>query len=112
MELEQRTTVRPIEPRMSDVGGVLGLESGTVRLVEYNPRWPGLFSAEARRILDGCRGLPLTLEHVGGTSIPGMCAKPVLDIVAGRPPRPAPAGYNAAPAHGGYLHRRGQGVPG
>src|SRR3989442_5393986 len=96
MELEQRTTVRPIEPRMSDVGGVLGLESGTVRLVEYNPRWPGLFSAEARRILDGCRGLPLTLEHVGGTSIHGMCAKPVLDIVAGRPAGSATEGYIAA----------------
>jgi GrpB-like predicted nucleotidyltransferase (UPF0157 family) len=61
----------------------LGLESGVVRVVEYDARWPELFAAERQRIRDRCRRLALRLEHVGGTSVPGMCAKPILDIAAG-----------------------------
>lgn len=52
------------------------------------------------------------LEHAGGTSIPGMCAKPVLDIVAGRPAHAAGPDYVAALERAGYAHRGEQGVPG
>ena len=58
----------------------LGLESGVVRLVEYDSRWPELFEAEAERLRPVAERLSLVLEHVGSTSIPGLCAKPVLDI--------------------------------
>jgi GrpB-like predicted nucleotidyltransferase (UPF0157 family) len=74
----------------------LGLESGVVRLIEYDARWPGLFSAEGQRIRQDYDPLSLHLEHVGGTSIPGMCAKPVLDIVAGRPRGTPAQAYVAA----------------
>ncbi len=90
----------------------LGLESGVVRLVEYDARWPALFAAEEQRIRDKCGTLPLRLEHVGGTSIPGMCAKPVLDIVAGRPQGSQVQDYLSALARAGYEHRGEQGVPG
>jgi GrpB-like predicted nucleotidyltransferase (UPF0157 family) len=90
----------------------LGLESGTVRLVEYDHRWPALFAAERQRIEAACVGLALRLEHVGGTSIPGMCAKPVLDIAAGRPPGASPALYVVAFERAGYEHRGEQGLPG
>ena len=90
----------------------LGLESGVVRLVEYDARWPPLFAAEQQRIRDECGNLALKLEHVGGTSIPGMCAKPVLDIAAGRPRDTSTQDYVAALEQAGYEHRGEQGVPG
>jgi GrpB-like predicted nucleotidyltransferase (UPF0157 family) len=90
----------------------LGLESGVVRLVEYDARWPALFAAEERRIREHCATLALRLEHVGGTSIPGMWAKPVLDIAAGRPSGTSLQDYVAAFTRAGYQHRGERGVPG
>ena len=90
----------------------LGLESGVVRLVDYDARWPALFVSERQRIFDQAGALALRLEHVGGTSIPGMCAKPVLDIAAGRPPGSSPRDYVAALERAGYEDRGERGVPG
>jgi len=90
----------------------LGLESGVVRLVEYDARWPALFAAEAQRICDQCTALALRLEHIGGTSIQGMCAKPVVDIAAGRPCDTSLEDYVAALEQASYEHRGERGVPG
>jgi GrpB-like predicted nucleotidyltransferase (UPF0157 family) len=90
----------------------LGLESGVVGLVEYDARWPALFAAEQRRILDACGSLALQLEHIGGTSISGMPAKPVLDIAAGRPSDIAVQEYVAVLQRAGYAHRGDRGVAG
>lgn len=90
----------------------LGLESGVVRLVEYDARWPALFTAERQRIRDQSRQLALRLEHVGGTSIPGMCSKPVLDIAAGRPHATTTRDYIATLEQAGYECCGERGVPG
>lgn len=59
----------------------LGLESGIVRLVPYDPRWPLLFE-EAKGELELVLGeRALGIHHVGSTAIPGLCAKPVLDLL-------------------------------
>ena len=97
---------------MSMMADALGLESGVVRLVEYDSRWPALFAAEQQRIRDECGPLALTLEHIGGTSIPGMWAKPILDIAAGRPSDASTQDYVAALTRAGYEHRGERGVPG
>jgi len=60
----------------------LGLARGTVRLVPYDPAWRDLFLAEAARLRAALGGRVLAIEHVGSTSIPGMDAKPVLDMMA------------------------------
>ncbi|HEY8489384.1 MAG TPA: GrpB family protein [Dehalococcoidia bacterium] len=52
-----------------------------VTLVEYDPRWPALFDREAGRIRAALGERALRVEHVGSTSVPGLCAKPVIDIV-------------------------------
>ena len=83
----------------------LGLERGVVRLAEYDARWPDLFIAEQQRIRGQCSELALRLEHVGGTSIPGMCAKPVLDIAAGRPPEASIQDCVALLERAAYEHR-------
>lgn len=92
--------------------GGLGLEPGVVRVVEYDARWPSLFAAEAERIQAAIGALALRLEHVGGTSIPGMCSKPVLDIAAGRPAEASLRDCAAALERAGYAHRGERGVPG
>ncbi len=90
----------------------LGLESGVVRLVDYDERWPTLFAAEAARIRTAVSALPVRLEHVGSTAVPGLCAKPVLDIVAGHPSS-SPALTYVVPLEGaGYQHRGDAGIPG
>jgi GrpB-like predicted nucleotidyltransferase (UPF0157 family) len=60
----------------------LGLEPQAARLVEYDPRWPELFDAEAGRLREVLGARIGAVEHIGSTSIPGMPAKPVLDLMA------------------------------
>jgi GrpB-like predicted nucleotidyltransferase (UPF0157 family) len=53
-----------------------------VEIVPYDPRWPILFDEEAKRlraILDP--SLIVGLEHFGSTAIPGLSAKPIIDIL-------------------------------
>jgi GrpB-like predicted nucleotidyltransferase (UPF0157 family) len=74
-----------------------------------------LFQSEAARILDAvaAAGLPeLTLEHVGSTAVPGLAAKPILDIAAGYTGDIAYSTYIAVLASLGYLYRGDGGVPG
>jgi len=59
---------------------MLGLPSGTVRVCPYTPEWRQAFLEEQAR-LHACLGVyVLDIQHVGSTSIPGMIAKPILDI--------------------------------
>ncbi|MFD5248719.1 GrpB family protein [Amycolatopsis sp. NPDC058340] len=55
--------------------------NSTVTLAEYDPEWPGLFDREAKRIRGILGERALVLEHVGSTSVPGLCAKPIIDIM-------------------------------
>ena len=94
----------------------LGLESGTVRVVPYDDAWPALFAAEAARIGAVLAGrphpLPLELEHVGSTAVPGLVAKPILDVAVGRPALGALDPYVEAIAAAGYTYRGEHGIPG
>lgn len=54
---------------------------GPVHLSAYDPAWPGMFTREARRIRGLLREGVLVLEHVGSTSVPGLCAKPIIDML-------------------------------
>lgn len=92
----------------------LGLESGIVRLVSYDPAWPSLFAAEAERLqkLFAGAGLAVTLEHTGSTAIPGLAAKPILDILGGYPKGATVTEYIAVLTAAGYVHRGEQGILG
>src|SRR5580693_10293070 len=54
---------------------------GAVLLADYDPGWPGLFEREAARIRAALGDRVLRLEHIGSTSVPGLAAKPVIDIL-------------------------------
>ena len=92
----------------------LGLESGMVRVVEYDPTWPDLFTKEAERVraVVDAADLPLTLEHSGSTSVPGLAAKPIIDILAGYPEGALIHNYIEALQAAGYTYRGEQGIPG
>ncbi|MCZ7528085.1 MAG: GrpB family protein [Acidimicrobiia bacterium] len=51
-----------------------------IELVPPDPAWPERFAAEAARIRAALGPLALRIDHVGSTSIPGLAAKPVVDI--------------------------------
>ena len=52
-----------------------------LRWSSTNPQWPEHFDREAERIGHVLGDRALLLEHVGSTSVPGLCAKPIIDIV-------------------------------
>jgi GrpB-like predicted nucleotidyltransferase (UPF0157 family) len=49
-------------------------------LVEYDPLWPTLFEQAAEQIREALRDAALQIHHVGSTSVPGLVAKPLIDI--------------------------------
>lgn len=57
-----------------------------VALAEYDPAWPAMYEAEAARLREALPlGLILVMEHFGSTAIPGLIAKPVIDILVAVP---------------------------
>ena len=61
---------------MSDAGPVL------LHLVDYDPSWPPRFEAEREQLLEVLRPwIAGPVEHVGSTAIPGLSAKPIIDIM-------------------------------
>jgi GrpB-like predicted nucleotidyltransferase (UPF0157 family) len=60
-----------------------GLPPGMVFLTEPSPLWPALFTREADRLAAALGSRVLAIEHYGSTSIPGIRAKPVIDLLVG-----------------------------
>ena len=54
-----------------------------VTLHEYSPAWPVAFDAERERLLLRFPGVFVDVQHIGSTSVPGLAAKPIIDILAG-----------------------------
>lgn len=60
-----------------------GLRPTSVELVDYDPSWPARFAEAADRIRAVVGSRLRLIEHIGSTSVPGLIAKPVIDIVIG-----------------------------
>ncbi len=54
-----------------------------IRLVPYDPDWPGRFAEEYRVLAAIFSGVEAVIEHIGSTAVPGLAAKPVIDIMVG-----------------------------
>jgi len=77
---------------------------GAIEVHDYDPRWPVLFDEERRR-LRCVFGPALPIEHMGSTSVPGLAAKPIIDILVGVPSLPkAKAIYMEALLALGYTY--------
>ncbi len=64
---------------------MLGLKRHTVRVVAHRPEWHELFEREQRALLERVGHLVLDVQHVGSTAVPGLDAKPILDVAAAVP---------------------------
>ena len=51
-----------------------------LRIVPYDPKWPAAFQAEALRLRQALGTLAVRIEHNGSTAVPGLAAKPIIDI--------------------------------
>src|SRR3972149_1448101 len=62
---------------------MIGLPSGQVSIEDYTGEWLEAFEEERDRLVAAGGLLAIAIEHVGSTSVPGLCAKPVIDIAIG-----------------------------
>jgi GrpB-like predicted nucleotidyltransferase (UPF0157 family) len=60
-----------------------GVPHRKVVLVPHNASWAHMYAAERDSILSKCNDMILAIEHVGSTSIPGIHAKPIIDLAVG-----------------------------
>src|SRR5262245_61442127 len=63
------------------VGTVAPLAGGKIVIVDYDPEWPALFEREAARLRAALGPKALLVEHAGSTSVPGLAAKPRIDVI-------------------------------
>ena len=67
----------------SDCSTALGLKRGKVKLAAYDPIWKVFFEEEKRLLEKTFGNIIIAIEHVGSTAIPGISAKPIIDINVG-----------------------------
>jgi GrpB-like predicted nucleotidyltransferase (UPF0157 family) len=87
-----RTRVGPVTPH-----------NAPINLAEYDPGWPALFTREASRIRTILGVGAVLVEHVGSTSVPGLAAKPIIDIVLAVPDSADEAAYAPGLTAAGYV---------
>ena len=85
--------------------GELAAHSGKIPLAPYDSRWPEQFRREEEKIRRALGDAALAVEHVGSTSVPGLCAKPILDILLLVADAAQESGYAPALKKVGYILR-------
>ena len=88
----------------------LGLEQGVNRLVAPNPLWPQAFLEEAARIRAALGNSALAIEHYGSTAVPGLRAKPIIDLLIGVADIDDGLSFIEPMATLGYDYAGGQGI--
>jgi GrpB-like predicted nucleotidyltransferase (UPF0157 family) len=78
------------------------LHSAPITLVDYDPEWPSLFEREDRRIRAALGDTVLQLDHTGSTSVPGLAAKPCIDMTMIVPDSSDESSYVPALEAAGY----------
>ena len=58
-----------------------GVEKREIVIVDYNPLWPEKFQKHAEILSRALGTKALSIEHIGSTSVPGLAAKPIIDII-------------------------------
>ncbi len=68
------------EIRAATVGDLVPHDA-TIHLADPDPEWPALYEREAARLREALGPTALDVQHVGSTSVPGLAAKPVIDMI-------------------------------
>ena len=83
------------------------VHNAPIQLMDYDAQWPALFIREANRVRAALGDRVLMLEHVGSTSVPGLAAKPIIDLILAVADSANEAEYVPAMESAGYvLHIR------
>lgn len=90
------------DPRMDEHESLIAAINEEVKLHEYDELWPSLYEAERQRLLLLLPGTFVDIQHIGSTSIPGMLAKPIIDILAGVDSMETARGLSAKLCSSGY----------
>ena len=98
-------TVRPRRPDVEEVDLVGGIEIRELEVVGYDDRWPGIFAEHEKRLRAALPATVVEIEHIGSTSVPGLAAKPIIDIVVTVDDITAEEDYLAALLEAGYVLR-------
>jgi GrpB-like predicted nucleotidyltransferase (UPF0157 family) len=83
-----------------------------VTLVPYDPTWAAAFAEERARLAATVDVTPGSLEHIGSTAVPGLTAKPIIDMMLGVPALPPDPDLLARLENNGYENLGEAGVPG
>jgi GrpB-like predicted nucleotidyltransferase (UPF0157 family) len=83
--------------------GELRPHAAPILLVDYDPAWPGLFERENARIRAALGERAVQLEHTGSTSVPGLAAKPCIDMTLVVPDSSDEASYASDLEAAGYV---------
>ena len=92
-ELEQRR-----------IGGPMPL-TGPIELRDYDPGWPERYAEQATRLREALGERVIRLQHVGSTSVPGLAAKPIIDIALEVPDSTDEPAYVSDLEAAGYVLR-------
>ena len=76
---------------------------GRIQLDDYNPAWPNVYASEERRLREVLGQRAGRVEHVGSTSVPGLAAKPIIDMVLEVPDSSDEAAYVPDLQAAGYV---------
>ena len=68
-------------PDVDDLLLVGGTELRRLEIVDYDPAWPAIFAEHRDRLREALKTAAVGIEHIGSTSVPGLPAKPIIDIV-------------------------------
>lgn len=67
--------------KTKNTGLIGGIEKRNIEIVDYNPEWKDKFQAHKEIISKALGKKALRIEHIGSTSVPGLAAKPIIDIL-------------------------------
>ena len=85
--------------------GEITPHNAPIFLADYDPDWPRLFAREAARVRGVLGNMAVRIEHVGSTSVPGLIAKPIIDMLLVVPDSADEPVYVPALESAGYLLR-------
>jgi GrpB-like predicted nucleotidyltransferase (UPF0157 family) len=68
------------EPGFEVIEGSDRTRTDPIEVVGYDPEWPALFERWRRRLRDALGSLRTRIEHIGSTAVPGLAAKPIIDV--------------------------------
>jgi len=88
-----------------ETGLIGGAEKREIKIVDYDPDWPSRFETHARIIAGALCGSALRIEHVGSTSVPGLAAKPIIDVLVVVPDAADESAYLPPLEAAGYVLR-------